>query len=588
MKRLFMFILLIMLIPLSVDGLIIIGTQANNSIPYPIVTTNAATSIGTSTATLNGTAYNYNSAGFYYFNYGTTTTLGTHTTQIAFVGNTVTTSFLSNLTGLSIGTTYYFQACVTNNAGISCGNTLTFNTNGLFGAVTVSGSLGVNTTQGHIIDLVNSKGYVLSSGGQIARYDLNTLALDTVATSFTAVAQKRGLTMSTATQFLYAGSSDSTSCTVSKLNIAKQNFTVTAANATAGATYTNNGVTFTVVSTIVASTGLTTTSVAPGLPTTSGTLTKASGTGDATITFSSWTFFPTLALSYVDGNDIGVFFDTTTSNVAQVGDEANANPALFQNFVLQRGDTLIADGTSSSIAPERINQGIFNFFVTSANATIAATYTHNTRTYTVVDTVTTGNILLTTGPFTPLASGTLTKASGSGDTTIPFSSFFTLEQLISFGKVGSDWFYTGSVGSTIYKRLTSSTSVQFHLPSTPNRGLIVGAGGYVYIGTASQLLQIDTGLTSSTALTLISGATNIYDLAIDTTNNYLFYATNQSPVKIGFVDLTTFTNTDVITLPSTFNTAFIQGALQIDVPNKFLYYSPNGMSPAKVAKIAYN
>ena len=63
-------------------------------------------------------------------------------------------------------------------------------------------------------------------------------------------------------------------------------FTVTSANATVGATYTNNGVTFTVTSTIVAQTTLVATS-STGAPTTTGTLTKASGTGDATITFSA-------------------------------------------------------------------------------------------------------------------------------------------------------------------------------------------------------------------------------------------------------------------------------------------------------------
>lgn len=62
-------------------------------------------------------------------------------------------------------------------------------------------------------------------------------------------------------------------------------FFVTAANATAGATYTNNGQTFTVVYTISGGTILITTQT--GDPTASGTLTKATGTGDATITFSS-------------------------------------------------------------------------------------------------------------------------------------------------------------------------------------------------------------------------------------------------------------------------------------------------------------
>lgn len=62
-------------------------------------------------------------------------------------------------------------------------------------------------------------------------------------------------------------------------------FTVTAASATSGATYTNNGVTFTVVTTIAG--GILLTCTAAATPLASGTLTKASGTGDATITFAS-------------------------------------------------------------------------------------------------------------------------------------------------------------------------------------------------------------------------------------------------------------------------------------------------------------
>ena len=63
-------------------------------------------------------------------------------------------------------------------------------------------------------------------------------------------------------------------------------FTVSSANATAGATYTNNGQTFTITNTIAA--GTTLISTGTGLPLSSGTLTKASGIGDATITFSAY------------------------------------------------------------------------------------------------------------------------------------------------------------------------------------------------------------------------------------------------------------------------------------------------------------
>lgn len=64
-------------------------------------------------------------------------------------------------------------------------------------------------------------------------------------------------------------------------------FTVTAANATIGAVYSNNGFLYTVSTTITGGTTLNCSGT--GTPSTSGTLTKVSGTGDATITFSSRT-----------------------------------------------------------------------------------------------------------------------------------------------------------------------------------------------------------------------------------------------------------------------------------------------------------
>lgn len=91
-------------------------------------------------------------------------------------------------------------------------------------------------------------------------------------------------------------------------------FTVTSANATLGATYTNNGVTYTVTATIAAQTTLVATGVSA--PTASGTLTKASGTGDATITFSAVVAGPyayTYSLSTTNPNTYTV--DISTGNI---------------------------------------------------------------------------------------------------------------------------------------------------------------------------------------------------------------------------------------------------------------------------------
>ena len=94
-------------------------------------------------------------------------------------------------------------------------------------------------------------------------------------------------------------------------------FTVTSANATVGANYNNNGQAFVVVGTI--SGGTTLIAVGTGIPTASGTLTKATGTGDATITFSRYSVVSndTLSKTYLCNSQdhIALVLDSTLTNV---------------------------------------------------------------------------------------------------------------------------------------------------------------------------------------------------------------------------------------------------------------------------------
>jgi len=77
------------------------------------------------------------------------------------------------------------------------------------------------------------------------------------------------------------------------------------------------------------------------------------------------------------------------------------------------------------------NNLLYGFIVTSANATIGATYTNNGHTYTVVDTIAAGTYLrMSCSTGLPLTSGTLTKTSGTGDSTITFSAFTESEKSV--------------------------------------------------------------------------------------------------------------------------------------------------------------
>lgn len=96
------------------------------------------------------------------------------------------------------------------------------------------------------------------------------------------------------------------------------------------------------------------------------------------------------------------------------------------------------DGLSNVQAIDLTNY--YTFTVTSANATAGATYTNNSKTFTVVTTIASGTTLVCTGTGAPSSSGTLTKASGTGDATITFSanvqgvSAFTISSLNSTTK----------------------------------------------------------------------------------------------------------------------------------------------------------
>lgn len=141
-------------------------------------------------------------------------------------------------------------------------------------------------------------------------------------------------------------------------------FTVTSANATAGATYTNNGKTFTVQSTIAGATTLVASGT--GAPTSSGTLTKASGTGDTTIAFSAvsgGTYGTMTAQNYgVGGNS----FQYAITSI-----EAETAPTVTGNTIPAFGAPL--NGDSFSL---RLNGGAITTVTLSATPSMHDTVAH--------------------------------------------------------------------------------------------------------------------------------------------------------------------------------------------------------------------
>ena len=92
-----------------------------------VVTTNAASNITSSSATLNGTVNPNGLTTTVHFEYGTTTNYGYTTANSNYTGNT-TQNVSANITGLNPNTTYHFRLVGTNNDGTTYGSDRTFST----------------------------------------------------------------------------------------------------------------------------------------------------------------------------------------------------------------------------------------------------------------------------------------------------------------------------------------------------------------------------------------------------------------------------------------------------------------------------
>lgn len=96
----------------------------------PLVTTLPATSLSATGAVLNATANPRGLVTRGYFQYGTSTNLGSFTTTNVIGNGTADVSFSRTLGGLAAGTTYYYRGAAFNSLGTRFGEILSFTTPG--------------------------------------------------------------------------------------------------------------------------------------------------------------------------------------------------------------------------------------------------------------------------------------------------------------------------------------------------------------------------------------------------------------------------------------------------------------------------
>ena len=130
----------------------------------PAVVTNAATSVGATGATLNGSVIPNGLATDAWFEWGTDSTLaGSSTTQAQAMGSGSASQTISQvLTGLTTGTTYYYRVVASNGSGTSRGDILSF-LPGAAPTVTTLIATSVGETSATLNGTVNPNGLATSA-----------------------------------------------------------------------------------------------------------------------------------------------------------------------------------------------------------------------------------------------------------------------------------------------------------------------------------------------------------------------------------------------------------------------------------------
>ena len=109
----------------GMTGTVIVASSSPT--PTPAVTTNAATNVASSSATLNGSVNPHGITTTVSFQYGLTTSYGSTTAMQTKTGNTVQ-AVSANISGLTASTTYHFRIVAHNGGGTSFGADRIFTT----------------------------------------------------------------------------------------------------------------------------------------------------------------------------------------------------------------------------------------------------------------------------------------------------------------------------------------------------------------------------------------------------------------------------------------------------------------------------
>ncbi len=163
----------------------------------------------------------------------------------------------------------------------------------------------------------------------------------------------------------------------------------------------------------------------------------------------------------------------------------------------------------SNLAAKPANTG-YTFTVSGANATSGATYTSNgldgvSITFTVSSTIVSASSLVTTVPtasYVPTATGTLTKTSGSGDSTINYTA------------VATGTFPAGSIARSLSSGSYSTSSVSDVLNLSVT---LVTTGRPVFVGLIGNAAGSVSYISTTTTTGSPSSSTSVFSIYRDST-----------------------------------------------------------------------
>lgn len=135
------------------------ANQTFTTLPLPpTVTTTAASGIGSSSATLNGTVHPQNATTTVYFQYGLNTSYGSFSTTNTVAAGGAAVPVNRTISGLLPGALYHFRTVAINNGGTNFGADLTFTITAVAPTATTLAATSVSASGASLNASINPNG----------------------------------------------------------------------------------------------------------------------------------------------------------------------------------------------------------------------------------------------------------------------------------------------------------------------------------------------------------------------------------------------------------------------------------------------